>query len=178
MLPNRHIPRDILGLADLRPEGVRVALQACLDGPIPVILVVEVVEAVHAVAHVAEFPVGEAVAVQLQALRLGAVAGLPRPHAVGVYLFLGGYRRGGLGAAASRGFENRGVSRGVGGYRHLGDLGLVGGNGVVGRHYHHLGARDVDLVSGYRRLEGFRGDFAYGGDRLEKQTSYNVRDEK
>lgn len=68
MLPNRHIPRDILGLADLRPEGVRVALQACLDGPIPVILVVEVVEAVHAVAHVAEFPVGEAVAVQLQAL--------------------------------------------------------------------------------------------------------------
>ena len=41
----------------------------------------QVVEAVVAVAVEAELPVGEAVAVQLQALRLGAVARLPRPHA-------------------------------------------------------------------------------------------------
>ena len=41
----------------------------------------QVVEAVVAVAVEAELPVGEAVAVQLQALRLGAVARLPRTHA-------------------------------------------------------------------------------------------------
>lgn len=37
--------------------------------------------AVAAVAPVAELSVGEAVAVQLEALRLGAVAGFARPHA-------------------------------------------------------------------------------------------------
>lgn len=37
--------------------------------------------AVVAVAAVAELSVGEAVAVQLEALGLGAVAGFARPHA-------------------------------------------------------------------------------------------------
>ena len=57
----------------------------------------QVVEAVVAVAVEAELPVGEAVAVQLQALRLGAVARLPRPHA--------------------RRLERAGVVHGVGGGR-------------------------------------------------------------
>ena len=61
-------------------EGVWVPVEALLDGLLALLLVLQVVEAVVAVAVEAELPVGEAVAVQLQALRLGAVARLPRPH--------------------------------------------------------------------------------------------------
>jgi hypothetical protein len=52
-----------VSLADLRPERVRVALQTRLDRRLAVLLVLQVVEAVVAVAHVAELAVGEAVAI-------------------------------------------------------------------------------------------------------------------
>lgn len=69
-------------LADLGMESERVAVQAGLDGLLPLLLVRQVVVAVVAVAAVAELPTRKAVAVQLQALRLGAVARLPGPGVV------------------------------------------------------------------------------------------------
>lgn len=118
MLPDGNLARVVLGLSDFRPERVRVPLQAVLNRPLPVLLVLDVVEAVHAVAQVAELAVREAVAVQLQALRLRAVARLARTHAVGLEAGVG--RRGG-GLLGRRGGAN--------GNRHLGVLGGDEGGG-------------------------------------------------
>lgn len=132
MFPYGHIPRIIPGLADLRPERVRVPLEAVLDRPLPVLLVLDVVEAVHAVAQVAELAVREAVAVQLQALRLGAVARLARAHAVRLRAGIGG-RRGGF-------FD--GGRRRPHGDRHFGVLGGDEGGG----HDDHLGGRGAGYL--------------------------------
>ena len=62
-------------------EGVGIPVQTLLDLLLALLLVLQVVETVVAVAVEAKLSVGEAIAVQLQALRLGAVARLSRPHA-------------------------------------------------------------------------------------------------
>lgn len=68
---------SISRLSNFRPEGMRVPFQAVLDRPLPVLLVQYIIEAVHAIAQVAELAVRKTIAVQLQTLRLSAVAGLP-----------------------------------------------------------------------------------------------------
>ena len=66
--------RVIKGDLDLGPKGVGVAVQDGLDGRLPEALVLLVVAAGHAVAGVAVAPAGEALAVQLQAAGVFAVA--------------------------------------------------------------------------------------------------------
>ena len=81
MLPDGGIC-SILGLSDLPPERVRIPHETILNGSLAMLLVFQIIEAVHAIALVAELSVGEAVAVELQALRLGAIAWLSGPHPV------------------------------------------------------------------------------------------------
>ena len=61
-------------------ERVRIPIQALFDLFLTFLFVLQVVETVVAVAVEAKLSIGEAVAVQFQALRLGAVARLSRPH--------------------------------------------------------------------------------------------------
>ena len=72
----RDVTRDP-SLSDLGLEGVRVPLETLLHRLLSLLLVIPVVAAVAAVAVFAELTVREAVTVQLEALRLGAVARLP-----------------------------------------------------------------------------------------------------
>jgi hypothetical protein len=142
VLPDRAVPRHVLRLADLRPEGVRVPLQTRLDRPLPVVLVLQVVEAVHAVAHVAELAVGEAVAVQLQALALGAVARLPRSHPVRLQVGFGSHGQAAVG----------------------GDL--FGDGGVAHRNRHFRVELGLDVAGQHHHLAG--GDGGFGGDALQR----------
>uniref|UniRef100_A0A147BCK3 Putative secreted protein n=1 Tax=Ixodes ricinus TaxID=34613 RepID=A0A147BCK3_IXORI len=73
---------SFLALAYLWSECVGVPLQASRDSLLPLLFMFQVVKAVVAVAAVAELAICKAVAVQLEALRFGAVAGLPRPGVV------------------------------------------------------------------------------------------------
>jgi hypothetical protein len=59
-------------------ESMRIPFQAHLDRFVPICFVGQCVETVLAIATVTKFAIGEAVTVQFQALRLGAVA---RPFA-------------------------------------------------------------------------------------------------
>jgi len=68
--------------ANFWPKCIWVPVETLLDGLLPGLLVGQVVEAVVAVAVVAELAVGEAVAVQLEALGLGAVARLARTNSL------------------------------------------------------------------------------------------------
>lgn len=62
--------------ADLRMERVRVAFETLTYCFLAIFFVIQIVEAVYAITHVAEFAVREAITVQFQALRFGAVAWL------------------------------------------------------------------------------------------------------
>lgn len=109
MFPDPRVPGRILSLPDFRPEGVGIPLQTIFYRPLPVLLVVEVIEAVHAVAHVAEFAVGEAVAVKFEALRFGAVAGLSGAHPIRLHFFrLGNHGFWRRGSRFHRGRSNHG----------------------------------------------------------------------
>lgn len=89
MLAHGLVAADrVLGLADLGAERMRVTLQTALDRLLPILLVVQVVVAIDAVAQVAKLATRKAVAVQLKALRLGAVARLARPDAVALHVRL------------------------------------------------------------------------------------------
>lgn len=65
------------GVGNLGVEGGGVAVQRQANRLLPRVLIGEVVAAADAVAVVAKLAVGEALAVQLQTLRAGAVARLP-----------------------------------------------------------------------------------------------------
>lgn len=82
VFPDGDVTAHVLRLPDLGPESVRISHQTILDSPLSVLLVVDIIEAIHAVAHVAELSVRETIAVQLEALALGAVARLSGPHTV------------------------------------------------------------------------------------------------
>lgn len=71
----RH-PPTLRGHSDLGLEGVRVSVEAGADGLAALVLVLDVVEAVLAVAVQTELAEGEALTVELQTLGFGAVARL------------------------------------------------------------------------------------------------------
>lgn len=71
----------MLNLTSIIPESIRVSIKTGPDGFLPEFLVFQVVVAIMTVAAVAELAVRKAVAVQLETLRLGAVARLARPQA-------------------------------------------------------------------------------------------------
>ena len=61
------------------PESIRVPVETRPDGLLPELLILQVIMTVVAVAAVAELAVREAVAVQLETLRLCAIARLAWP---------------------------------------------------------------------------------------------------
>lgn len=83
---DRLLAHVVLGFANLGTEGGGIPFQAAFDRFLPELLVLEVVVAVDAVAHVAEFAARETITVQLQALRLRTVARLARPDAVALHV--------------------------------------------------------------------------------------------
>lgn len=157
VLPDGTVSGHVLGLADFRPERVRIALQTRFDRPLAVVFVLQIVEAIHAVAHVAELAVGETIAIQLQTLRLGAIARLPGTHPVRLHVGVGGSGRGfgGWGGAL---VQNGGVTHGDGHF--LGDgvrLEVVG-------QYDHLIGGGAGILGGdrFQRLRHHRSCLHFG----------------
>jgi len=76
------VPAAHVGLAgymfDLGAEGLRVALEGGVNRPLALVVILRVVVAPLAIAREAILPRGEALAVQLEAARVAAVALLAR----------------------------------------------------------------------------------------------------
>lgn len=68
MFSHCYITTDIFCFTDFWPESLWISFQTRFYGSITMIFVFQIIETIHAVAHVAKFPIGEAIAVQFQAL--------------------------------------------------------------------------------------------------------------
>lgn len=64
----------LIKLPNFRPKGIWIAIQAQPDGLLSILLMFQAIVALLAIAPLAEFPIGKAFAVELEALGSGAVA--------------------------------------------------------------------------------------------------------